>query len=721
MYALPRALFLGLWLAAVLLGVVEAINLGLSADLRAVDRALALAYVIAPFAVFGLAVAGTTSALAGLYARARRLSTQRDRPPNRAADAGAALLAVGAFAAVIYLTTRLLIAYTHNRVIGAAALALSTPIAACGALYTWAVLRDRLNRLDERVGPRASKLLTGTLITGGLLAVLLTIVGNDALMERLGGWPAAFMVAYPLLTLALTRGLSRLFTRRPGSSRGRRLVLVAAIVASLGLIDLVVNLDARAAVKKALLHETLVFQPLVLITQPLFDGDGDGYAGRLGGGDCDDDNPEVNPGAREIPRNSLDDDCFGGDSPGTPGATPLEPTAEGDTPAPADARAKLVPRPNIILITIDTLRADRLGYAGHDRPVSPRLDALAEDNLRFTWAFSQGAQTKASMPSLFTGRYFSEVDRTPDLWAAIHPSNTTLAERLEAVGYRNAGVPSHRFFLPGYGLNQGFAEWDLRIVDRYQTRMPQEITGHLVSDAAIEWLGARDPQGPPFLLWLHYFDPHHFYQDHPDIDFGTEASDLYDEEILYTDRQIGRLLDALAQGPHAERTYIVVHSDHGEGFWTHGYRYHGQNLYNDQLRVPLIIAGPGIESRQVDTPVSLIDVKPTLLDLAGVPIPDELHGMSLLPYATGGTIPVAPPVFAEMVKDATHSDRRTIIDWPWKLHYSLTTNEYRLFDLSRDPDELDDLVDREPEVFARMQKRLREWMSEVVQPSRPRR
>ena len=197
MYALPRALFLGLWLAAVLLGAIEAITLGLTAELGAIDRVLALAYVTAPFAVFGLVVAGTTSALAGLYTRARRLSSRRDRAPNRAADAGAGLLAVGAFSAVIYLTTRLVLAYTHNRVIGAAALALSTPIAAFGALYAWALLRDRLNRLDERLGPRASQILTGTMVTGGLLAVLLTIVGNEALMEGLGGWPAAFMVALP--------------------------------------------------------------------------------------------------------------------------------------------------------------------------------------------------------------------------------------------------------------------------------------------------------------------------------------------------------------------------------------------------------------------------------------------------------------------------------------------------------------------------------------------
>jgi len=483
----------------------------------------------------------------------------------------------------------------------------------------------------------------------------------------------------------------------------------------------VVHIDARSTIKQALLHETLVFQPLVLIAQPLFDSDGDGYAGLLGGGDCDDDDPAVHPGAREIPRNSLDDDCFGGDSPGTP----RPPAAATEPPAadPADGAApaaRLAVRPHIILITVDTARGDRMGYAGYDRPTTPTLDRLAHSGLRFTWAFSQASQTKASMPSMFTGRYYSEVERSPDLWATVHEQNTTLAERLKRAGYHTAGIPSHRFFLPGYGLDQGFTEWDLSIVRRFQKRIPHVISGHLVTDAALKWLGER-PDDPPFFLWLHYIDPHHAYQDHADINFGADAEDLYDEEILYTDRQIGRLLAGLDASPFADDTYVIVNSDHGEGFYEHGYRYHGQHLYNDQVRVPLIIAGPGLPSRQIEQPVSLIDLVPTLLELAGLAVPSDLPGVSLLPYGTRAMPPKHPPVFVEMVKDATHSDRRAIIDWPWKLHYGITFDEYQLFDLSQDPHEQDEVSEAHPEVFERLQSRLRRWMSEEVEPATPRR
>jgi arylsulfatase A-like enzyme len=133
------------------------------------------------------------------------------------------------------------------------------------------------------------------------------------------------------------------------------------------------------------------------------------------------------------------------------------------------------------------------------------------------------------------------------------------------------------------------------------------------------------------------------------------------------------------------------------------------------------MAGPGIQSRQIDTPVGLIDIAPTVLDLAGLPPPPDLKGMSLLPYGVAAVPPQHPPVFIEMLKDPTHSERRVIIDWPWKLHFSITFDEYRLFDLSQDPQEERDVLARHPKVFARLQKRLRRWMSEDIVSIPPRR
>ena len=180
------------------------------------------------------------------------------------------------------------------------------------------------------------------------------------------------------------------------------------------------------------------------------------------------------------------------------------------------------------------------------------------------------------------------------------------------------------------------------------------------------------------------------------------------------------MLNWVADSDFATSTYTIVHSDHGEGFGMHGYLHHGQHLYNDQVRVPLIIHGPGIASRQIDTPVALLDVLPTILDLAGKSAPNDLPGISLIPFATETRIPEHPPVFIEMLKDPTHSDRRVVIDWPWKLQYGITFDEYTLFNLAQDPDEQFDLFARKPEVFKRLQKTLREWMSSSVRSVEPR-
>ena len=220
-------------------------------------------------------------------------------------------------------------------------------------------------------------------------------------------------------------------------------------------------------------------------------------------------------------------------------------------------------------------------------------------------------------------------------------------------------------------------------------------------------------------MWLHYFDPHEYYQNHADIDFGASALDRYDEEILYTDRQLGRLLKWLRSSKLSSKTYIIIHSDHGEGFGRHGYQRHGQHLYNDQVHVPLIIHGPGIEPRQVETPVWLIDLVPTIREMAGLPFSKGLRGVSLVPYIAEPDPPPHPPVFIEMLKDPTHSDRRVMISWPYKLQFGITFSEYSLYDLSQDPFEEKNLVTVRPNVFRKLQGELRRWMSTGVRPVQP--
>lgn len=703
--SLPRALFLGLFAAGLVLGLVEAVHLwGVAgAGLGAGGQSLAALYALAPFVALATGLGGLVALLAGVWAQARRVADPE--PGRRFADAAAALLASGVFITIQFVVAWLALGGEGPH----GGLALVTPVAAVAALYAWAVLRASFVALDRRTRGWASPAVCALILLGGLGAVVKALGQGDGLEQSLGRWPPLFAGGFVLLSM----GLCALAWKLGLGERSVRMAVALGLLGAVGTADLVLHLEERPPIKQVVLEGALALPALVRAAQPLLDADGDGYAGYLGGGDCDDDNTAVFPGAREVPRNGVDDDCFGGDSAGKRPRTTeaVDPQRPRDRPAHA---TRLVERPNIILVTIDTLRGDHLGYAGYKtHPISPNIDALASSGLRFLWAFSQGAQTKQSMPSVFVGRYFSEVARTPHHWATTRGEAITLAERMRAAGYRTIGVPAHNFFRVEYGLHQGFENYDLTVIEEYGTRTAYGVTGRIVTQRALMHLKRQRP-GEPFFLWLHYFDPHHFYKDHDGVDFGPEDIDRYAEEVWYTDQQLGKVISWLKTSPFAENTYWVMHADHAEAFSEHGYTYHGQTLNNDQIHVPLLVAGPGMTGRSIERPVSNLDIAPTLVELAGLPPDPELRGVSLLRYLDDPEAP-HPPVFSEMVADESHSDRRVIVDWPYKLQYGITFNTYWLHDLSQDPTEQKNLALAEPEVLDRLQRRLRQWMGEELE------
>ena len=313
-------------------------------------------------------------------------------------------------------------------------------------------------------------------------------------------------------------------------------------------------------------------------------------------------------------------------------------------------------RPNVLFICVDTLRHDHLGYAGHDVPVSPNIDALAARGLVFTNAYSQAGWTLPSMATLFTGLYPSATGAT-DLHRSLNWGLPTIAGILLKDGYDTRGFVSHVLLTPRHGLNNGFRKFDHSAL---QMGHPHDTsTAERISDLAIDDLDVLEE---PFFMWVHYFDPHFEYLEHGDwSEFGDESIERYDQEIAYTDRQIRRLLDALGERGMLENTIVIFTSDHGEEFGEHAGEFH-YTSYEEVMRVPLVFAGPGIEPGSTNVRAQQIDMMPTVFAMLGIEdAPEDLPGHDLL----SGSYENAP-VFIERDRPPGFH-QRTVIDGDLKL------------------------------------------------------
>lgn len=391
------------------------------------------------------------------------------------------------------------------------------------------------------------------------------------------------------------------------------------------------------------------------------------------------------------------------------GPAPSEPALPSETAA--------APKPNLLVISIDTLRADRLGCYGYQRPTSPQIDRLAAEACVFDAAQSASSWTLPSMSTLMTGLSAS-THRCTQLSSRLDPSQITLAEMLRDNGYDTAIVASHIFITTSFGLQQGYTHVDTSVVQD-----EQDITSHEVADRGIEWVTeqaralsrppvqglAADHRRAPWMLWLHFFDPHAPYLVHPGISeaFGTESdAERYDGEIAYTDLHVGRLLDALRASPDWNNTIVVIVADHGEEFGEHGHHGHGYSLHEECVRVPLIVRVPGLAARRVLEPVPTIDLVPTLLELTGTKWTHELPGLSLVPaLSTGQQVPRR--ALSEVSWQA-RQDIRCVQAEGWK-YFDFHLGEYDaelLFDKAEDRAEHGNAFDAQPERGAQLRELL---------------
>jgi arylsulfatase A-like enzyme len=429
------------------------------------------------------------------------------------------------------------------------------------------------------------------------------------------------------------------------------------------------------------------------------DRDRDGAAALYGGGDCAEGDPKRGPNADDIPENGVDEDCSGSDAMRMAAPTAPKERAQG---AEAFIREKLPKKPNVVLVTIDALRWE-LGYTGYPRKVSPNIDALASKGAIFSKAYALASYTSKSLGPMLIGRYGSETHRGWLHFNRFTREDTFVSERLQRAGIRTVSVQGHWYFFKNYGFERG---WD--VLDTKATPADQPIEGDRssnsaeLSDRIIAALEDPALESSQFFLWSHYLDPHAEYVAHEGFDFGHRGRERYDGEVAFVDHHLGRVLAALERRTFASRTIVIISSDHGEAFGEHDLYRHGFELWEELVRVPLVIYVPGAGARTIDARRSAIDITPTLLDIFGVapPAPTDkgaLRGESLLADVLGppGHVARQRPIYIDMPGGPYNDERQALIDGNLKIVTS-GGRPLGLFDLQKDPGEKRDLLDDKP-------------------------
>jgi arylsulfatase A-like enzyme len=348
--------------------------------------------------------------------------------------------------------------------------------------------------------------------------------------------------------------------------------------------------------------------------------------------------------------------------------------------------------PDILLITIDTVRADHTPPYGGQAEM-PVLRDLATRGTVFDWAFSPSNVTRRSIPSIVTGLAPNRVRGRVVGWALrVDPRHVLLAERLRAGGYDTAGFMCCEGFWGKEfhtGLERGLAHLEI------------ESHGGALARNAHAWLDAREqrPDQPPLFLWMHILEPHNWAQVTGEPHTEADRRRFYDRSLAAADQMLQDVVTAFQRRAPDRMPIVIVTADHGEALGEHGQPFHSTDLYDSQIRVPFVIEGPGIKPQHVLETVSLTDLAPTVLELAGFVPPRgaSLDGRSVAELATGARPgdPEGGVAFAAMIKDRSNPGGITaVVKGRWKLIDN--NGNFELYDTRSDPDEHDNVLGQHP-------------------------
>ncbi len=371
----------------------------------------------------------------------------------------------------------------------------------------------------------------------------------------------------------------------------------------------------------------------------------------------------------------------------------------------------LVPNiPQIILVSIDTCRADYLSCYGYPRQTTPNIDTFAQQAIRFEKAITQIPTTLSAHASMLTGTIPPYHGVRNNFNYKLHDRNTSIAEILQEHGYSTGAIVSAFVLNKQFGLNQGFETYHDDFIEAQQHGGYFERKGNEASDLACEWL--QEHRDDKFFLFLHYFDPHNDYEP-PEPFASNFADNLYAGEIAYTDYCIGRVIEKLKALRLYDSALIIIVGDHGESLGEHGEEKHGYFMYQSTVWVPLIFKPPGgSKPSTVSEPVAVTDIVPTILSMLRIPVPAEVQGRDLSSlFAQKQQSKKQNTIYCEAV-DATRYGCNPlfgVVQGQWKY---IETNRPELYDLSRDPDETKNLAETEQEQAQALRGQLKRIMSE---------
>lgn len=527
-----------------------------------------------------------------------------------------------------------------------------------GFLEIWAVLKREELHLDIPIA----------LASAGAVGALATEIAARAVRP----WPAAPMIGG---------------------------VILAATVIAATTRSAATALDADAESVASIERDTRISKSALVLWQRIFDRDSDGVSRTFGGGDCNDARSDINPGGEDTPGNGVDEDCSGQDA-----TAPVPPKATAAVAAPATVTSAIPDNLNLVLITVDTMRAET-GFGGYARNITPNLDKLAARSLFFERAYALSSYTGKSLGPMLIGKYSSETDRNWGHFNRFSKRDTFLSERLHRAGLRTMAAHAYEHLGNFAGFDRGFDTVDMSSVPSAggTAGLENSISGDKLTNVALRLLSDPANTSRRFFLWVHYLDPHADYLKHDEIpSFGRTQRDLYDGEVAFVDYQIGRIFQKLEQLGVQEKTAIVVTSDHGESFGENKMWRHGFEIWEPLVRIPLIAHVPGLTPRRIQERRSAIDVLPTLLEVMKLPAPaggdDFVSGQSLLSDLDN---PQARPIVIDMAAGPYNDSRRGLIVGDLKL---IVSNEGRreLYDLAADPGESKNLWKKDAEKTALM-------------------